>query len=60
MYNLIEYRSKYSETAGSLWFYPKDKATDFNTDIANDSNFKSFKCKTKLLRKMNLKEMMEF
>ena len=24
MYNLIEYSSNYSETAGSLWFYSKD------------------------------------
>ena len=60
MYNLIEYRSKYFGTAGSLWFYSKDEATDFNTNIANDNNFKSFKYKTKLLGKMNLKEMMEF
>ena len=25
MYNLLEYRSNYSETTGSLWFYSKDK-----------------------------------
>ena len=49
MYNLIEYSSSYSETTGSLWFYSKDEATDFNTDIANADNFKSFKYKTKLL-----------
>ena len=49
MYNLIEYNSSYSETTGSLWFYFKDEATDFNTDIANTDNFKSFKCKTKFL-----------
>ena len=28
MCNLIEYSSNYSETARSLWFYSKDKATD--------------------------------
>ena len=41
-YKLIEYRSNYSETTGSLWFYSKDEATDFNADIVNDNNFKSF------------------
>ena len=49
MYNLIEYSSNYSETTGSLWFYLKDEATDFNADIANDNIFKSFKYKAKLL-----------
>ena len=49
MYNLIEYSSNYSETTGSLWFYSKDEAIDFNADIANDDNFKSFKYKAKLL-----------
>ena len=49
MYNLIEYRSNYSEKTESLQFYSKDEATDFNADIANDNNFKSFEYKTKLL-----------
>ena len=44
MYNLIEYSSNYSETTGSLWFYSKDEATNFNADIANN-NFKSFEYK---------------
>ena len=35
MYNLIEQNSNYSETTGSLWFYSKDEASNFNTDIAN-------------------------
>ena len=35
MYNLIEYIS-------SLWFYSKDKATNFNNDIENTDDFKSF------------------
>ena len=34
MYNLIEYSSSYIETTGSLWFYSKDEATNFNGDIA--------------------------
>ena len=50
MYNLIEYIWNYSETTGSLWFYSKDEATDFNVDITNNNNnFKSFKYKAKLL-----------
>ena len=49
MYNLIEYISKYSKTTGTLWFYSKDKTVNFNADIANDDNFKSFKYKAKLL-----------
>ena len=42
MYNLIEYIS-------SLWFYSKDKATNFNNDIENTDDFKSFKYKAKLV-----------
>ena len=49
IYNLIEYSSNYAETTGSLWFYSKDEATNFNADIANDNNFRFFKYKTKLL-----------
>ena len=49
MYNLIEYSSNYSETKGSLWFYSKDEGTDFNADVANTNDFKSFKYKAKLL-----------
>ena len=47
MYNLIEYSSNYSETTGTLWFYSKDEATNFNPDIANKI-FKLFECKAKL------------
>ena len=43
VYNLIEYSSNYSETTGSLWFYSKDEATNFNADITNTDNFKSFR-----------------
>ena len=50
MYNLIEYSSDYSETTGILQFSSKDEGSNFNADIANDDNFKSFKCKVKLLR----------
>ena len=49
MYNLIKYSSDYSETTGSLCFYSKDDATNFNADVASDNNFKYFKYKAKLL-----------
>ena len=49
MYNLIEYSSNYSETTGSLWFYSKDEATNFNNNIENTDDFESFKYKAKLL-----------
>ena len=51
MYSLTEYSSNYSESTESLWFYSKDEATDFNGDIANSNDFKSFKYKAKLLGK---------
>ena len=41
MDNLLQYSSNYSDT-GSLWFYSKDEATDFNVNIANNVAFKSF------------------
>ena len=49
MNNLIEYSSNYFETTESLQFYSKDEATNFNADIENTNNFKSFKYKAKLL-----------
>ena len=42
MYNLIEYSSDYSETLGSLWFYSKNGATNFNAEISNNDDFKSY------------------
>ena len=49
MYNLIEYSSNCFETTGSLWSYFKNKWINFNADIANTNNFKSFMHKAKLL-----------
>ena len=49
MYNVIEYSSNYSETTGSLWLYSKDEATNFNAEIENTDDFKSFKYKAKLI-----------
>ena len=48
MYNLIEYSSNYSQTTKSLWFYSKDEVSEFNANISNTNDFKSFKYKTKL------------
>ena len=42
MYNLIKCSSNYSEIASSLRFYSKDKATNFDADIADNNAFKSF------------------
>ena len=33
MYNLIQSSSNYSQITGSLWFYSKDEAANFNTDM---------------------------
>ena len=50
MFNLLEYSSNYSDTTGRIWFYSKDEATDFNGNVTDNDNFKTFKCKTKLIR----------
>ena len=49
MYNFIEYSSNYPETTGHLWLHSKDEATNFNANIENTDNFKSFKYNAKLL-----------
>ena len=51
MYNLLEYSLNYSNTKGSLWFYSKDETTDFDNDIVNTNDFKSFKYRAKSLGK---------
>ena len=48
MYHLIEYSSNYSDTTGGLWFYSKDEAPNFDNDITNTDDFKSFKYKAKV------------
>ena len=47
IYHLLEYSSNYLDTTGSLRFYSKYEATDFN--VVDDNAFKSIKCKAKLL-----------
>ena len=49
MYNLLKNSSNYSDTTGSLRFYSKDEATNFNVDIEDNVNFKSFVYKVKLV-----------
>ena len=48
MYNLIDYKWTYSDTTGSLWFYSKDKATNFDADITNTN---AFRYKVKIIKK---------
>ena len=60
MYSLIEYSSTYSERTRSLWFYSKDEAINFNADIENTDDFKSFKYKAKLLELQFQKELMDY
>ena len=54
MYNLLEYSSKYSETTRSLWFHYKDEVINFNANILNTVDFKSFKYKAKLVGETNV------
>ena len=49
MHSLIISSSNYSETTGSLWFYSKDEGTNFNANVTNTNNFKSFEYKATLL-----------
>ena len=49
MYNLIKYRSNFSNTTGSFWFYSKDKATNFGNYVVNTDDRKPFKYKAKFL-----------
>ena len=49
MYNYLEYSSNYSDKTGSLWFYSKDEAINFNADIEDNVSFNSFMCSTKLV-----------
>ena len=50
------YSLNYSDTTGSLWFYSRDEATNFNADTADDD---AFKYKAKLLGNTETDEQME-
>ena len=51
MYNFSEYCSNYSDTTSSLWSYSKDGATNFDANVVDGKNFKSFSYKAKILTK---------
>ena len=53
MYNLTEYSSNYSGTTRSLLIYSKDEVTNFNANIANTDNLKSFEYKAILFRNID-------
>ena len=59
MYNLIEFSSTILKER-SLWFYSKDEAINFNADIENTDDFKSFNYKVKLLEIQLQKELMGY
>ena len=48
--NFLEKISNYSDPTGSLWVYSKGKTANFNSDVVNTENVKSFMYKTKLIR----------
>ena len=49
MYNSIEYISNYLYSTGSLCFYSKDEAANFNANSENTNNFKYVTYKAGLL-----------
>ena len=51
IFNLTEHSSNHFETSASLGSYSKDKATNFNIEIVNTDDFKSFSYTAKLLGK---------
>ena len=59
MYNLLEYRSDYSDIKDDLCFYSKDEATNFNADFVDGNVFNSFKYKAKLLGNYSTKKELE-
>ena len=50
MYNWLEYSTNYSDITGSLWFYSKDKATNFNANIVDTNDLNPSSMMQKLLR----------
>ena len=60
MFNFLEYSSSYFDKTGSLRFYLKDDATNFNADIEGTYNSKSFKDKAKYWETKLLMAKMEF
>ena len=48
MYNLRECSSNCSDKTGSLWFYSKDEANNFDADTVNNNAFKFFEYRAEL------------
>ena len=59
IYNFLEYNSNYSDTTGSLWFFSKDDAANFNDNITDDDNIKYFMYKTELTGATNANGLLE-
>ena len=59
IYNFLKYSSNYSDTTGSLCFFSKDYAANFNDNITDDDNIKSFKYKTELTGATNANGLLE-
>ena len=57
IYNFLEYKSNYSDTTRSLLFHSKDEATNFNNDIADTTDFKALKYKTKIMGETQAKKV---
>ena len=57
IYNFLEYSSNYSDTTRSLLFHSKDEATNFNNDIADTTDFKTLKYKTKIMEETQAKKV---
>ena len=56
MYHWLEYSLNYSDMTDSLWFHCKDEITNFNVNVTNTGDFKSFKYKTDLLHRCRWSE----
>ena len=59
IYIFLEYSSNYSDTMGSLWFFSKDDAANFNDYITDDDKIKSFMYKTELTGATNANGLLE-
>ena len=48
MYNLLEYSQSFAMTSGNFWNYYRNEIVNYDGNV---SDGKSFKCKTKIIRK---------
>ena len=54
IYNLLEYSSSDYDVTGSFWCHSKYEGTNFDADIEDTDNFKSFNYRTKLIEAQQL------